>query len=71
MNDVTIDDPPEFTHEEMNAALKRMGEKARREAFDAGLAVTIVRNGRLIRQHGDGREEDLGAVHTPNGSDRG
>jgi hypothetical protein len=48
MNEIVVDDPPEFTDEQMREALRRMGEQARTQAFDAGLAVTIVRNGRVI-----------------------
>lgn len=35
---------------------------ASREALDKGFPVTGSRNGRLIREHPDGRVEDLGPV---------
>ncbi len=67
MKEVVFEEPVEFTDEQLRAALHRMGEQARREAFEAGLTVTIVRNGHLIRQFVDGREEDLGSIEFANG----
>ena len=56
MNEKTVAEPPEFTDEQLRAALHRMGEQARTEAFAAGLAVTMARNGHVIRQYPDGHE---------------
>jgi hypothetical protein len=53
----TIDEPPDFTHEQLNRALKEIGEEARREAFAAGLPVAIFKNGNVVLQYADGHEE--------------
>lgn len=57
MENSIIDDPPEFTDEELHRVLKQVGETARREAFAAGLPVAIFKNGMVILQYADGREE--------------
>jgi hypothetical protein len=67
MKETFFEEPVEFTDEQLRAALHRMGEEARREAFEAGLTVTIVRSGHLIRQFVDGHEEDLGLIESANG----
>ncbi len=56
MNEM-IDEPPEFTPEQLKRALKEIGEEARREAFAAGLPVAIYKNGHVVLQYADGREE--------------
>jgi hypothetical protein len=61
-----IDDGREFTDEQLRAALRRVGEEARREAFAAGLPVYILKGKSLVALHADGTEEvieqlDLGA----------
>lgn len=63
----TIDEPPDFTHEQLNRTLKEIGEKARREAFAAGLPVTIFKNGHVVLQYADGREEIAPPRETQNG----
>ena len=59
----TLNDPIEFTEEQLHAALHRVGEEARRAAFAAGRPVMVAKNGWLVLQHADGREEIVGAVH--------
>jgi hypothetical protein len=54
-----IDDGREFTDEQLRAALKRVGEDARREAFAAGLPVYILKDGAIVALHADGTEEVL------------
>jgi hypothetical protein len=55
-----LDDPPEFTDEQLQAALRRVGEDARREAFGLGRPVMIVRDGRLVLLYENGAERDAG-----------
>lgn len=62
MNDHRNDDPPEFTDEELNRALKDVGETARREAFAVGRPVMIARGKDLVLLYSDGREEIVGSV---------
>jgi len=50
-------DPPEFTEEELENALRRVGEEARRKAFAAGLPITVQENSHLVRIWSDGRRE--------------
>jgi hypothetical protein len=52
-------DPPEFTEEELESALRRVGEEARRKAFAAGLPITVQENSHLVRIWPDGRRELL------------
>jgi hypothetical protein len=61
MEDSNID-PPEFTDEQLRAALKRVGEVARREAFSAGRSVMIARGASLVLLHPDGTEERVGPL---------
>jgi hypothetical protein len=46
----------------METALHQMGQRARQEAFAAGLSVLVVRSGRMVKLIPDGREEDLGPL---------
>lgn len=50
-------DPPEATEEEILAALRHVGETARREAFAAGHPIVFLRDGRIVRQYPDGSED--------------
>ena len=43
-------------------ALHQMGQRAREEAFAAGLTVLVMRSGRLVKLYPDGLEEDLGTL---------
>lgn len=52
-------DEPEFTDEQLRAALRRVGEDARREAFAAGRPVFIIKGTSLVALHADGTEEIL------------
>lgn len=52
-------EPPEFTDEQLRAALKRIGREARRQAFAAGRPVILVKGRSLVALHADGREEIL------------
>jgi hypothetical protein len=51
------DDLPEFTDEQLRAALKRVGRDARQEAFAAGQPVFFVKGASIVALHPDGREE--------------
>jgi hypothetical protein len=62
-----IDDPPDFTDEELRQALMEIGEEARRESFAAGLPVAIFKNGRVVLQYADGREEIVPPHEAENG----
>lgn len=46
----------------LERSLREMGQRARQEAFAAGLTVLVVRAGRLVKLYPDGRAEDVGAV---------
>lgn len=50
-------DLPEPTDEEILAALRLVGETARREAFAAGQPIVFLRDGKIVRQFPDGTEE--------------
>jgi hypothetical protein len=52
-------DAPEFTDEQLRAALRRAGRDARQEAFEAGQAVVYVKGGAIVALHPDGTEEVL------------
>lgn len=52
-------DPPEPTDEVILAALRHVGDTARREAFAAGQPIVFLRNGRIVRQFPDGTEEHI------------
>jgi hypothetical protein len=58
----SIQDPPEFTDDELRAVLKTVGENARRKAFAAGHSVMIARGGKLVQLHPDGTEEVVGPL---------
>jgi len=60
-------DPPEFTDEQLRAALRSVGETARREAFAAGRSVMIVKGASLVLLHPDGTEEVVGPLHADGG----
>ncbi len=50
-------DEPEFTDEQLRAAIKRVGEDARQAAFAAGRPVFIIKGRSLVALHADGTEE--------------
>jgi hypothetical protein len=50
----TVHDPPEFTDDQLRAALKRVGEEARAQAFAAGRPVMVAQDGRLVLLYADG-----------------
>ncbi|HEY7153022.1 MAG TPA: hypothetical protein VH575_03585 [Gemmataceae bacterium] len=50
-------DMPEFTDEQLRAALKRVGRDARQEAFAAGRPVIVIKGNAIVALHPDGREE--------------
>ena len=52
-----IDDPPEFTREQLQRALRQVGEDARKAAFAVNRPVMILRDGRLVLQFADGSEK--------------
>jgi hypothetical protein len=52
-------DAQEFTNEQLQAALDRVGAEARRAAFAAGRPVVIYRNRALIALYPDGSERVL------------
>ena len=56
------DEDLEFTPEALRAALKRVGEDARREAFAAGRAIMVAEDGQLVLLHPDGTRELLGPL---------
>ncbi len=51
------DEPREFTDEELRAALRRVGEHARQQAFSAGKPIVILRGTDLVWIYPDGHEE--------------
>ena len=61
MND-SDNDPAEFTEDQLRAALKSVGEEARREAFSAGRSVMIAKEGAPFFSHPDGTEERVGPL---------
>jgi hypothetical protein len=50
-------DMPEFTDEQLRAALKRVGRDARQAAFAAGRPVFVVKGNAIVALHPDGTEE--------------
>ncbi len=50
-------DMPEFTDEQLRAALKRVGRDARQAAFAAGRPIVVVKDNAIVALHPDGREE--------------
>jgi hypothetical protein len=65
-------DGPEFTDEQLRAALKRVGRDARQAAFAAGRPVFIVKDKLLVALHADGTEEIIESLRseTESGRDR-
>lgn len=57
----------EFTDEELRAALKRVGDEARRAAFAAGRPVMIAKKGRLVLLYADGSEQFVGPATADQG----
>jgi hypothetical protein len=51
------DEDREFTDEQMRAALRGVGEDARREAFAAGRPVFILKDSALVAVYSDGTEK--------------
>lgn len=60
-NDDSVDED-EIDPIAMEQALKRMGNRAKEEAFAAGLTVLVVREGHMVKLFADGREEEIGIV---------
>jgi hypothetical protein len=58
-------DDPEFTTEELRAALKRVGQTAREEAFAAGLPVYVLRGTTIVARHADGSETVVETLEPP------
>jgi hypothetical protein len=50
-------DTPEFTDEQLQAALRDVGAEARQAAFAAGKAVIYVKGQTIVALHPDGTEE--------------
>lgn len=63
-----LDDPPEFTDDEMRAVLKSMGEEARLKAFSVGRPVMVIENKQLVLLYPDGTREIIGPA-TPKSHD--
>jgi hypothetical protein len=59
----TNGDAPEFTDEQLRAALKRVGRDARQAAFAVGRPVIIIKGGAIVALHADGSEEILESLH--------
>ncbi|MEX2214406.1 MAG: hypothetical protein WD768_09780 [Phycisphaeraceae bacterium] len=57
-----IDEPGEFTDEQLRAALREMGEKAQAKTFAAGRPVMVAWNGDLVLLFPDGTEKVVGTV---------
>lgn len=62
-------DAPEFTDEQIRAALKQVGRDARRGAFAAGCPVYFVRGHLVVALHADGTEDIVGRM--PSDTDDG
>jgi hypothetical protein len=56
MNDSETD-LPEFTDEELLAALRRVGDTARATAFAAGRPIIVIKGSAIMALHADGTEE--------------
>ena len=63
MHDEPDDIPREFTDEQLERALKEVGNTARRNAFKVGRPVMILVGENLVLQYEDGREEIVGNIH--------
>jgi hypothetical protein len=55
-------DVPEFTDEQLRAAIKGIGKEARQAAFTAGRAVLVAKNSRMVLLYADGTEKDVGPI---------
>jgi len=55
-------DLEEFTDEQLQTALERVGREARQAAFAARRSVMVIRDGRLVELHPDGTERILGRL---------
>lgn len=66
-----IDDPPEFSDEQLRAALKRMGEEARQKTFSAGLPVMVIEDGKFILIFPDGSRKVTGYLETKSHVEKG
>lgn len=51
--------PRDFSEKKLLAALKSYGPRMRAENFALGLPITFMRDGKILRQWPDGREELL------------
>lgn len=56
-------DSPEFTDEQLRAALKGVGRDARQMAFAAGQPVFILKGDAIVALYADGREEIIESIH--------
>ena len=63
--DENKDDEPEFTDEQLRAALRDVGRDARQTAFAAGRPVFIVKGTSLVALHADGTEEVIKSLRPP------
>lgn len=61
-------DEPEFTDEQLRAALRRVGDDARRVAFAGGKPVFVVRGSLLVAVYEDGTERIIESLDR--GADR-
>jgi hypothetical protein len=52
-------DDVEFTDEQLRAALKGVGDEARREAFAAGRPVVFFKDNAIVALYADGSERIL------------
>lgn len=60
--------PRDFNEKKLLAALKTYGPRMRAENFALGLPITFMRDGKILRQWADGREElieDTGITRPP------
>ena len=55
MSDIQTE-PREFTDQQLHAALKRVGEQAKKQAFSAGKPIVVLRGTQLVWIYPDGRE---------------
>jgi hypothetical protein len=57
-----IIEAPEFTDEQLRAALRGMGREARAATFAAGRPVFVIKGRALVRVHPDGSEETVQSI---------
>lgn len=57
-----LEDPPEFTDDELRAALKQMGEEARTAAFAIGRPIMVLKDGQLVLLCPDGSKIAVGRI---------